>query len=538
MSRPYVHRDKRLFPTLVLGAAIAASAAAAPQTQTQTILVPPGAEAAIIVPSTRGAIIDVYGGHRGTLLIDTKGIRYEPEDAFWDAGNDLLLVAIDQGTTVLVERYRLVAADSAGDHGGAVLGDLTGLPSNWVNWELVDPQQLAVPVTGALGGIAYFLPATGTPLDQPKLVVPIEDTQSGNNGTASSGTVHVTVRDIGTIGPPLNQNGDRFTFFSISEGTTEIVRVEAVWLSGAWKMQAIGPSISSTLLDLAGGLNRVRLQRWTNAEGGSGTDLFLEDRRIITLDTSPHDPESAETFVISAAEYVGNGQVELRVEAPRAQRGEQWIDPTTTVVADGIDGGVDAAWTVINGFAQSLSAQDLPGPGDRLDIDLGLLPQGHSSFLERPVTLPPGGVLDPAGYAIRFWVDPTAASFAVDTAVRIATACTETGSCGAARVWIGRDSQGLTLTATAQRELGPGARVETAVTNEPHLVELRMRHGIAPGIANGWLELWVDGRLHGRVDGIDNHTKQIAKLRLGALNDAAGSSGIIGLDDYEMWRFE
>ncbi|MEM7352001.1 MAG: hypothetical protein AAF657_14470 [Acidobacteriota bacterium] len=505
----------------------------------QTLIVPPGAASISLGLPPFTLISAVHGPFHGQLTQEITGLTYQPGASFADARADIMILELT-GAIREVRRIRVVAGEVALDGEVAILGDLTGLPPTWESWVVDDPAR-QLEIEAGLFGDAYAFDTSDE--DGPRMVVILDDGNNSGSGTTTSAThLDVEVRDL----PNLTwESTDRMTFFQILDNGQPVGGLDAEWIDNGthtgWRVlptSVSGPPLA-TGFALQSGVNRLRVRRWTHfgtAPPTGGLELFLNDVRVAELPAAAHDPDQPETHEIQLTNVPGPGDHELVVQNVLTKRSQNTADPTTRLSYEPFNASITSDWVAINPVAQSYAPQDLPGDGDRLELDLGLVAQGHSSYLEKAVPLTP--VEDPPGFALRFWLDPTAVSLKAGTALQVATACTASGSCEPARIWLGHDGDDVTIAATAWRNGGSAARVETPVANAPHLVEVRLRHGWLPGLANGSLELWIDGVLVGRETGIDNHTAQINKLRLGILTDAGASSGILGFDDYEAWRFE
>jgi hypothetical protein len=185
--------------------------------------------------------------------------------------------------------------------------------------------------------------------------------------------------------------------------------------------------------------------------------------------------------------------------------------------------------------------QTLPGPGNQLEISLATLLAGESSYFETEPSGPAGGTeLQPEGSALRFWFDPSEVMMAPNTQFALAATCGPTPPCGAAQVRYRRKPDGNhDLLVTALLEDGSFLAIPSGTLPAgPHTVEVRMRNAAAPGLDNGWFELWIDGDLVDRRERLANHDQQADFFRFGVLNDMAGSSGTLVLDELEAWRFD
>ncbi len=510
----------------------------------QTILVPPGSDS-VAVDIASDSVTSIYGPFNGHLWQQGEHLIYVPTSRFAESGSDLAIVHLTlagrtAGETVL--RLRFLAGATAWDGGVAIFGDLTGAPPSWRHWTIDSMDGAPTLEPGLFGGKAYVFDTEDA--DGPSITTEIEDgTNSGNGTTTSTTDLDVEVRDLpgakyGTL--------SNMTFFRIREGGNVIGGLDAVWVdkgrSSGWYLRpttSMQPFASSRFL-LSEGRNRVRLRRWSQLDADDGgIEVFLNGEWITELPSPPISLAQPEMHEIMLTNVPGPGDQELVVDNPIARRSGNLIDPSMRLSYNNFSGGDTSEWTVVNAAAQSFPNQDLPGPGNRFDVDLGLLSTSQSSFLEKSVPLPVGGVPDPPEFGLRLWIDPTAVSLPARSSVQVATACSESGaSCDPLQIWLGHDGTSFTIAATAWRDGGSPTRIETPVTQVPHLVEVRLGHGWLPNLANGFLELRIDGVLIGRATGLDNHTAQINKLRLGVLTDAAGSSGVVGLDDFEAWRLE
>ena len=56
------------------------------------------------------------------------------------------------------------------------------------------------------------------------------------------------------------------------------------------------------------------------------------------------------------------------------------------------------------------------------------------------------------------------------------------------------------------------------ITDAPHSIELDWRASTAVGANNGGLTLWIDGAQQASITGIDNDTRRIESIRLGAVS--------------------
>jgi hypothetical protein len=75
------------------------------------------------------------------------------------------------------------------------------------------------------------------------------------------------------------------------------------------------------------------------------------------------------------------------------------------------------------------------------------------------------------------------------------------------------------------------------VSDAPHAIELDWRASTAVGANNGGLTLWIDGVQQANIIGIDNDTRQIESVRMGALSGIdTGTRGTEYFDAFESHR--
>jgi hypothetical protein len=75
------------------------------------------------------------------------------------------------------------------------------------------------------------------------------------------------------------------------------------------------------------------------------------------------------------------------------------------------------------------------------------------------------------------------------------------------------------------------------ISDAPHTIELEWWVATSVGANNGGLTLWIDGIQQGSLSGIDNDTRRIERLRLGAASSIdAGTQGTYYVDGFESYR--
>jgi hypothetical protein len=73
------------------------------------------------------------------------------------------------------------------------------------------------------------------------------------------------------------------------------------------------------------------------------------------------------------------------------------------------------------------------------------------------------------------------------------------------------------------------------ISDAPHLIELEWRASSAPGANNGIFSLRVDGALRSNMTGIDNDTRRLEYVRLGAFGSIGSTRGTYYYDNFQSW---
>jgi hypothetical protein len=75
------------------------------------------------------------------------------------------------------------------------------------------------------------------------------------------------------------------------------------------------------------------------------------------------------------------------------------------------------------------------------------------------------------------------------------------------------------------------------ITDGPHMIEMQWQAATAVGANNGAIAIWIDGVQRGSLSGLDNDTRRIERVRLGAASGVdAGTIGTYYLDAFESRR--
>ncbi|MEM8964187.1 MAG: hypothetical protein AAGD38_22065 [Acidobacteriota bacterium] len=512
----------------------------------ETIVMAPGNSKTNITVPGGATLVSWEGSLYGDF--DSASFSYEPYLAFWEVGSDVILLHYVESSVDVIKRVRVVAGETGWDGDLLTMDDLTGAPADWANWQLsTSPAPVIVP--GLLGD-AYLLelPSSGAAPSISGVIDP--DDGHGQGSTNSTTAMDVTVRDIPTFNRS-NQGGTKF--FEIREDQTTIASLSALWnpTTSLWEIELSSGSSSSTVTHaLDSDEVFVTVTRSTPTFGAPSTTLTVDEQAIGVVPTSAHSSlfETHELLMEELPGPLAAGS-DLVFEKPTARTSRVAHDPTQRIAYDSFDGGVGLGWTVGNPGPQSTSTQDLPGPGSRFDIDLALMSALQSSFLERLTTVStsssatrPTSFFDP-GYGIRFWVDLSDITIAADEPITLATACPPVGlPCNALRVWVEYDGTHYTIGANAGLSTGNSPTIAQVIREDldagVYWVEARMRNAYSASIQNGSVDLWIDGKLAERAVGLDNHQHVPERVRFGVIGDTTNSTGILGLDDFEIWQVE
>jgi hypothetical protein len=75
------------------------------------------------------------------------------------------------------------------------------------------------------------------------------------------------------------------------------------------------------------------------------------------------------------------------------------------------------------------------------------------------------------------------------------------------------------------------------ISNLPHFIELDWRAATGAGANNGGLTFWIDGVQQANLTGVDNDTRRIDRVRLGAVSGLdSGTLGTYYFDAFESRR--
>ena len=497
-----------------------------------SVVVSPGDDYAEVSLPPGMTLGDLHGPFHGQLNAVPGAVRFIPDDSFWDVGSDVTHIVSARSTSTL--KIRWVAGATSKDGPVAAISD-PGF-GQWVSWQLIDaPENPILLVPGLLGGGAYQL--NYNPSYPQELRVSISDPAGSGDGASTTSDFQVVIDDVG-----LNLNrlaNEVVTFYRVSEGGAMVVELEARWneFNGTWQIRPVTPNTpASSFVEIDRDVNQVRLVRWSHGLQ-SGARLSVNDRLTHTVLTPGHVLNSPEEHELLMPSYTSDAtDLQLFFEEPTIHTSGTMDEATTPTIDESFDSGL-GAWKS-NGVLSALDTepQTLPGYGQQYVVDLDWMFPLQSAFLQQSVQRRVGG--EPDGHGFRFWMDPSDLALADNTSLAVMLGCASTGPCNQLRTRIDRIAGGLLLTTTANNGQGGIVAVDTPIDAKELLVEIRFRNAAAPGTNDGWFELWTDGELRGRVDGLVNHAEQLAQIRLGGLSVPNGASGEVAFDAFETWRFD
>ena len=140
-------------------------------------------------------------------------------------------------------------------------------------------------------------------------------------------------------------------------------------------------------------------------------------------------------------------------------------------------------------------------------------------------------------YRARFYLDPNSISIAKNKGHLIFVGYNSAGT-AVLQVELGFSSSSYRLRAGLLDDLGVLANTAWfTISDAPHLIEVDWRAATAPGANNGGLTLWIDEAQKTDMTRVDNDTRQIDSVRLGAISGIdSRTRGTYYLDAFESRR--
>jgi hypothetical protein len=142
-----------------------------------------------------------------------------------------------------------------------------------------------------------------------------------------------------------------------------------------------------------------------------------------------------------------------------------------------------------------------------------------------------------ARYRVRFYFDPNSITMSNGNAHYIFDGYAGT-STDVLRIEFRRSSGLYQLQAALRNDKSTWSSSNWITINDaPHFIELDWRASTAAGANNGGLTFWIDGIQQANLTGVDNDTRRIDRVRLGAVSGLdAGTLGTYYFDAFESRR--
>jgi len=212
------------------------------------------------------------------------------------------------------------------------------------------------------------------------------------------------------------------------------------------------------------------------------------------------------------------------------------MTPTATttlpdlIFADGFESGNLSAWSTASTDSGNLSVSAAAALVGTRSMQ-ALINDNNSIYVtdNRPVAEP--------RYRARFYFDPNTILM---------------GSNNTHSIFSGRDASGTAVLRVEFRFSSGQYQIRASLLNDgtsftstawltisdaPHPIELDWRSSTAVGANNGGLTLWIDGVQRANLTGIDNDTRRIKSIRLGAVAGVdTGTRGTYYFDAFESRR--
>jgi hypothetical protein len=204
------------------------------------------------------------------------------------------------------------------------------------------------------------------------------------------------------------------------------------------------------------------------------------------------------------------------------------------IFADGFESGSLSAWSSSTTDSGNLSVSSTAALVSTQGMQ-ALINDNNSVFVtdDRPTA--------EARYRVRFYFDPNSITMASSDAYLIFLGRTANGT-----------STGATVLQVELRYSGGKYQIRALISDDgtaftssgwftisdaPHSIELDWRASTAVGANNGGLTLWIDGVQQANVTGIDNDTRRIESVRLGAVSGVDTTTrGTAYFDAFESRR--
>jgi hypothetical protein len=141
-------------------------------------------------------------------------------------------------------------------------------------------------------------------------------------------------------------------------------------------------------------------------------------------------------------------------------------------------------------------------------------------------------------YRARFYFDPNSIVMADRDAFYLFTGFSTGTSTGVVRVEFRFYKGSYQLRAGLRNDGGGWTNSNwTSFSDAPHFIELDWQASISAVASNGSLTLWIDNIQNASLTGVDNDTRRIIHVQLGAVSDIdTGTRGTLYFDAFESRR--
>jgi serine protease len=201
------------------------------------------------------------------------------------------------------------------------------------------------------------------------------------------------------------------------------------------------------------------------------------------------------------------------------------------IFADGFENGNLAAW----------SSSTVDGGDLSVSLNAALVgSQGLQALLDdnNPLILIDDRPTAETRYRARFYFDPNSIPMAINDAHLLFQGFSGSGTTQVLQVELRVQSTGYEVRALLFNDAKVWVLTSwIALSDAPHALELDWRAATAAGANNGGLTFWIDGVQQADLTGVDNDTRRIDQVRLGATSGVdTGTRGTYFFDSFESRR--
>jgi YD repeat-containing protein/parallel beta-helix repeat protein len=235
---------------------------------------------------------------------------------------------------------------------------------------------------------------------------------------------------------------------------------------------------------------------------------------------------------------LGSGLVSsLALAKPPTPTPTQTSTPTPVpsndfIFSDGFESGDFSAWSSFTSDAGDLSA----GPSAAIVGQYGLQVTVNDNNPAYVTDLTPN---PETSYRARFYFNPNSIGMANNDQFVIFSADADAGTPIVRIELIYTSRKGYQLRTNTLNNAGRWSNSSWyKITNSNHFIELYWLAATAPRAKNGAVTFWIDGSQLANITGVDNDTRRIDQIRLGAVQDIdSGTRGILYFDAFESHQF-